>query len=90
MANACWFKPKTFGYGAVPVTWEGWLAVAIHISAFVAALSVMLTNHAYRQSVVAWIAFLVFVTVSTTALVLVTRPRPKVSGAGAAAANTPE
>ncbi len=20
-----WFKPKRFGYGARPVTWEGWL-----------------------------------------------------------------
>lgn len=20
-----WFRPKSFGYGATPVTWEGWL-----------------------------------------------------------------
>jgi hypothetical protein len=20
-----WFRPKRFGYGAVPVTWQGWL-----------------------------------------------------------------
>jgi hypothetical protein len=19
-----WFRPKTFGYGATPITWEGW------------------------------------------------------------------
>lgn len=23
-----WFKPKAFGYGATPVTWQGWLIVA--------------------------------------------------------------
>ena len=21
-----WFRPKRYGYGATPVTWEGWLA----------------------------------------------------------------
>lgn len=21
-----WFRPKLFGWGAVPVTWQGWLA----------------------------------------------------------------
>ncbi|MEI9964284.1 MAG: hypothetical protein WDM92_05875 [Caulobacteraceae bacterium] len=23
--NRYWFKPKTYGYGATPSTWEGWL-----------------------------------------------------------------
>jgi hypothetical protein len=23
--NKYWFKPKKFGYGAYPSTWEGWL-----------------------------------------------------------------
>ncbi len=22
-----WFKPKRYGYGATPITWEGWLLV---------------------------------------------------------------
>lgn len=26
MAN--WFKPKTYGYGATPTTWQGWTIVA--------------------------------------------------------------
>ncbi len=30
-----WFKPKAFGYGATPTTWEGWLFTLI--SALVAA-----------------------------------------------------
>jgi hypothetical protein len=25
MTERCWFRPKSFGYGATPVTWEGWL-----------------------------------------------------------------
>ncbi len=24
-----WFRPKRFGYGATPVTWEGWVATAV-------------------------------------------------------------
>jgi hypothetical protein len=24
-----WFRPKTHGYGATPVAWKGWLAVAL-------------------------------------------------------------
>jgi len=23
-----WFRPKRYGYGATPVTWEGWALVA--------------------------------------------------------------
>lgn len=26
-----WFAPKTYGYGATPSTWEGWLATAVFI-----------------------------------------------------------
>lgn len=26
-----WFKPKRHGLGAVPVTWQGWLATALMI-----------------------------------------------------------
>jgi hypothetical protein len=25
MTERYWFRPKSFGYGATPVTWEGWL-----------------------------------------------------------------
>ena len=26
MSNRYWFRQKRFGYGATPITWEGWLA----------------------------------------------------------------
>ncbi|MBM3206054.1 MAG: hypothetical protein FJZ43_00320 [Candidatus Staskawiczbacteria bacterium] len=28
-----WFKRKIYGWGWVPVTWQGWLVVAIYIGA---------------------------------------------------------
>jgi hypothetical protein len=24
MSSQYWFRPKSFGYGATPITWEGW------------------------------------------------------------------
>ena len=29
--NKYWFKPKRFGYGATPITWEGWAVVIVFI-----------------------------------------------------------
>ncbi len=41
-----WFRPKRFGLGAVPVTWQGWAATF----AFVAVLGVIVNfaNHRDR------------------------------------------
>lgn len=27
-----WFRPKTYGYGATPSSWQGWLAVAVFVA----------------------------------------------------------
>ncbi|MBO9713061.1 hypothetical protein [Sphingomonas sp.] len=27
-----WFRPKLFGWGAVPVTWQGWASVAAMVA----------------------------------------------------------
>lgn len=27
--NRYWFKPKRYGWGCCPVTWEGWLAILV-------------------------------------------------------------
>jgi len=26
-----WFRPKTYGYGMIPISWEGWLVVVIFV-----------------------------------------------------------
>ena len=31
-----WFKPKRYGYGATPITWQGWLISALTAIAMVA------------------------------------------------------
>ncbi len=29
--NKYWFKPKRYGYGAYPISWEGWLLIAVFV-----------------------------------------------------------
>lgn len=31
MGNKYWFRPKTYGYGATPSSWEGWLITLFFI-----------------------------------------------------------
>jgi len=33
MTGDYWFKPKTYGFGAQPSSWKGWLATIAFISA---------------------------------------------------------
>jgi hypothetical protein len=36
-----WFKPKTYGYGATPSNWKGWLATLVFV-ALILATSLLL------------------------------------------------
>jgi hypothetical protein len=36
-----WFKPKTHGYGATPVTWQGWVATLAY-AGFIVGLSLVM------------------------------------------------
>ena len=34
--DGAWFLPKRFGYGAgLPIAWQGWMVVAIHVAVIV-------------------------------------------------------
>jgi len=33
-----WFKPKTYGYGGTPVTWEGWTLVVVNVVAVIGCI----------------------------------------------------
>jgi hypothetical protein len=45
--NEYWFKPKRYGYGATPVTWEGWaLTAAAVIVIFLASWLVSMFGRA--------------------------------------------
>ncbi len=35
-----WFKPKRYGYGPTPVTWEGWALVGAFVAVVIGATTV--------------------------------------------------
>ena len=50
-----WFRPKRYGYGATPVTWQGWAVIAAAVVAiFVAA---RLTFDYGARGPGAWVTF---------------------------------
>jgi len=62
--NKYWFKPKGFGYGATPTTWEGWMVVVVFI-AYLISLSVLLTKEENMSKYI----FLVFAGIVIVAVV---------------------
>jgi O-antigen/teichoic acid export membrane protein len=39
-----WFRPKRYGYGATPISWEGWAVTLVGV-ALVAASTTVLVSH---------------------------------------------
>jgi hypothetical protein len=68
MDGEFWFRPHTFGYGATPVTWEGWAVVAVYL-VVMAAIATMVARS--RNGFRAWAAWSVAIMVATSALILV-------------------
>ena len=40
MSERYWFRPKSFGYGSTPLTWEGW---AVTLGSMVVTMATILT-----------------------------------------------
>jgi hypothetical protein len=63
--NKFWFKPKKFGYGATPATWEGWTFTAGY-ALFVLVISlIFMGREPAVRDVIAWIALLIPATIGT-------------------------
>jgi hypothetical protein len=61
-----WFKPKRYGYGATPTTWQGW-AVTLGAVALMVAVSLSLQlNFRSFWSLVGLVAFDVIVLATMT------------------------
>ena len=59
-----WFRPKRWGYGAVPVTWQGWAAIDVYAAVllvatlgYAAALTEASTGPALAATAI-WLGFL--------------------------------
>ena len=59
-----WFKPKNYGYGATPITWQGWvvtLAVAVVVAGSAFAMNLLVD----RSNTVAWLLWGAIVAAAT-------------------------
>jgi membrane protein YdbS with pleckstrin-like domain len=72
-----WFRPKRYGYGATPVTWEGW-ALTVGIVAVVALPIVAMNLLADRSNVGAWLAWAAFIVIAVFWMVRISRQRTDV------------
>ena len=51
-----WFRPKRYGYGATPATWEGWVLTVV-IALAVAGSIVAMERMVERSNFVAWMVW---------------------------------
>jgi hypothetical protein len=70
--NRYWFKPKRYGYGASPITWEGW---ALTVACVAGVLTAMLLMLPWGQRIYddQWIAFFAVVGVIIGGSVFISR-----------------
>jgi hypothetical protein len=69
-----WFKPKRYGYGATPITWEGWaatLGVCGVVIGSICAMNLLVD----RSDFVAWIIWAAVIAVMTFSFVQISRRR---------------
>ncbi len=69
-----WFKPKRYGYGGRPVTWEGWL-LALSPAAVAVLGTWWLAAHRLAHSVPALTAMLLMVLAVTIVVLLISRQK---------------
>lgn len=45
-----WFKPKTYGYGATPANWMGWVATLVFLALFLSVTWLLIMAPALARS----------------------------------------
>lgn len=73
--NTYWFMPKRYGYGLVPISWEGWLVTALFTAVLLLGGLPMLTL--LKPEGLGAIVFIVWVTIASTALLHIAKPYTK-------------
>jgi len=68
MDNEFWFKPKTFGLGATPTTWEGWTLVAAHMAIILVCIAAMYLR---RGSFSVFVSSIATIVVATAVMIVI-------------------
>jgi hypothetical protein len=69
-----WFRPRRYGYGATPVTWEGW-ALTVAVAAIVAISVAAMNLLADRVNFAVWIAWAAIIAALVVSFVRISRQR---------------
>jgi peptidoglycan/LPS O-acetylase OafA/YrhL len=67
MGGEFWFKPKNYGFGATPITWQGWALVGVYVAIVVAATLMFVGR---QKSPPAWISWIIVMVVATSVMTL--------------------
>ena len=70
MAGPYWFKPKRFGYGATPSTWQGWVSVLVFVIVMIGLSAALLGS---SPGIAAWAAWTVLTLVLTISFIAFTK-----------------
>jgi hypothetical protein len=74
MTARYWFKPKRYGLGATPVTWEGWAITGLAV-AILACATWYLMGRGGPAGPVAFAVWLVVMVAVTAGLLIVTKAK---------------
>jgi hypothetical protein len=69
-----WFRPKRYGYGATPITWEGW-AIVLGFAALMAASVIVMNRFAGVANPAGWLIWAAVVGAGVLWLVQFSRQR---------------
>jgi hypothetical protein len=79
VSSGYWFKRRRYGYGWIPVTWQGWLVVGVYLVVVVAGgLAILDAPESVQPKEIGF--YLLFVAIATVGLVQITLrkgPRPR-------------
>jgi hypothetical protein len=77
MTARYWFRPKSSGYGATPVTWEGWLLTlgSMLVTGAAILVAILAEVHRWPDRRICQIICLIVVAVTQFATISVSRRR---------------
>jgi hypothetical protein len=67
---AVWFKPKRYGFGPTPVSWQGWLLTLVYFAVVLAATWMFLPKYQVLP-MIGWPQWLALVGGATAAMTLI-------------------
>ncbi|HEX5211594.1 MAG TPA: hypothetical protein VFW22_07665 [Pseudolabrys sp.] len=67
-----WFRPKRYGFGATPITWEGW-AATLAVAAVIIGSVVAMNRFVDHSNAAVWLTWAVLIAIATLWFIQFTR-----------------